>query len=172
MRQATARTSRACSAVISLALSVANPLGAAPGNGLSCAHFSSDPDDRSGPPIHFRATLSADGQRAPTASTGVGRADFVLERDTLKLSWSVSFDNLTSPPVALRIHGPVPAEGEAPALFDVAPEGFRSPVKGERTLSVGEVTYLVHNSLYINLLTTKYPDGEIRGRVRKLRPKC
>jgi len=172
MRQATARRFRACPTTMVLALLLAVPLGAAPGDDLSCAHFSSDPDDRSGPPIRFFATLSADGQRAPTVSAGVGEAHFVLERDTLKFSWKVSFDDLTSSPVALRIHGPVPAEGDAPALFDVAPEGFRSPVEGERTLSVGEVTYLVRNSLYINLLTTKYPDGEIRGRVRKLRPEC
>jgi hypothetical protein len=172
MTQATARRFRACPAVMALALLLAVPLRAAPGDDLSCAHFSSDPDDRSGPPIRFFATLSADGQRAPTVSAGVGQAHFVLDRDTLKFSWRVSFDDLTSPPVALRIHGPLPAEGEAPALFDIAPEGFRSPVEGERILSVGEVTYLVSNSLYINVLTKKYPDGEIRGRVRKLRPEC
>jgi hypothetical protein len=172
MRQATARRFRACTAVMALALLLAVPLGAAPGGDLSCAHFSSDPEDRSGPPIHFFATLSADGQRAPTVSGGVGRANFVLERDTLKFSWRVTFDELTSLPVALRIHGPLPAEGEAPALFDIAPEGFRSPLAGERILSVGEVTYLVSNSLYINVFTTKYPDGEIRGRLRKLRPEC
>ena len=101
-----------------------------------------------------------------------GEADFVLERDTLKFSWRVRFDQLTSQPVAVRIHGPVPAEGEAPALFDVAPQSVEPPLEGDRILSLAEVTYLVRNSLYINVITTRYPDGEIRGRVRKLRPEC
>ena len=158
--------------VTAVVLLGAGPLGADPGDDLSCAYFSPDPDDRSGPPIRFFADLSDDAQRAPTDSPGVGRADFVLERDTLKFSWRVSFENLTSQPVRLQIHGPVPAEGAAPALFAVAPESFSSPVEGERTLSLGEVAYLVQNLLYVNLSTTKYPVGEIRGAVRKLRPKC
>jgi hypothetical protein len=159
-------------ALIAVALMVAGQTSAAPGDDLACAFFSPDPDDRSGQPIRFSADLSDHGQRAPTDSPGVGHADFVLERDSLKLSWKISFQNLTSQPVALRIHGPVPAEGEAPALFDAAPVVFVSPVQGERTLSLGEVAYLVQNLLYVNLLTTKYPQGEIRGLVRKRRPTC
>jgi len=159
-------------ALIALMVLVAGPAGAEPGDALSCAYFSPDPDDRTGPPIRFRADLSDDAQRAPTDSPGVGHADFVLDRDTLKLSWRISFENLTSRPMGLQLHGPVPAEGEAPALFDVAPERFSSPVEGERTLSLGEVAHLVQNLIYVNLRTTKYPEGEIRGRVRKLRPKC
>ena len=88
------------------------------------------------------------------------------------MSWRVTFQDLTSQPVALQMHGPVPAEGEAPALFDLAAAGFRSPVEGERTLSLGEVAYLVQHLLYVNLSTTGYPVGEIRGPVRKLRPEC
>ena len=160
---------RAAWAAVLLAV---GPAGAAPGEGLSCAHFSPDPDDRSGPAIHFSADLSDDPQRAPTDSPGVGHADFVLERETLTLSWRVTFRDLTSPPVALQMHGPVPAEGEAPPLFELAPAGFASPVEGERTLSLGEVAYLVQHLLYVNLTTTRYPVGEIRGPVRKLRPKC
>ncbi len=163
------RTKRAALAVVLL---FSGQAGAEPGEDLSCAFFSPDPDDRSGPPIRFHADLSAHGQRAPTDSPGVGRADFVLERDTFKFSWRVSFEALTSEPLALQIHGPVPAEGEAPALFDMVPQRFSSPVEGERILSLGEVAYLVQNLLYVNLRTTKYPEGEIRGLVKKLRPKC
>ena len=153
-------------------LLVAGPLGAAPEDDLSCAYFSPDPNDRAGPPIRFFADLSDHGQRAPTNSSGVGRADFVLERDTLRLTWQVTFADLTSRPIALQLHGPVPAEGEAPPIFALAPEQFTSPVEGERTLSLGEVAYLVQNLLYVNLLTTRYPMGELRGLVRKVRPAC
>ena len=172
MDRATAPWVGARRALAALALTIPAAVAAEVGQDLSCAHFSPDPNDRSGPPIRFSADLSAAPQRAPTVSDGRGHADFVLERDTLKLSWTVTFRDLTSEPSGLHIHGPVPAEGEAPAIFALAAESFRSPVAGEKILSMGEVAYLVQNLLYINLSTTKYPVGEIRGPVRKLRPKC
>ncbi len=157
-----------------VALMMAGPAGAqsTESDNVSCLYFSTDPDDRSGPPIHFSADMSDDAERLPTDSPGIGRADFVLERDTLKLSWRVSFQDLTSQPVGLHVHGPVPAEGTAPAMFDLAPEAFSSPVEGEKILSIGEVTNFVQNLVYINLHTTRYPEGELRGPVRKIRPQC
>lgn len=139
---------------------------------VSCLYFSPDPNDRNGPPIYFGANMSDAPQRLPTYSPGVGRADFVLERDTLKLSWTVTFEDLTTEPVGLHLHGPVPAEGTAPVMFDLASDGFRSPVEGEKILTEGEVAYLVQSQVYINLHTTQYPEGELRGPVRRVRPEC
>ena len=139
---------------------------------LSCAFFSADPNDRSGPPIHFRAELWDGPQRAPTSSDGAGVAEFTLERDTLRLSWTVTFSGLTSPPTALHVHGPVPAEGSAPPVFPLASEHFTSPVTGERLLSAGEVSLFVQNLVYVNLHSERYPEGELRGPVRKQRPDC
>ena len=147
-------------------------IGSKTDEGLSCGYFSTDPNDRSGPPIHFYADLSDDAEHLPTESPGVGRADFVLERDTLKLSWSVRFKDLTSQTTGLHIHGPVPAEGLAPPIFDLAPELFMSPVEGEKILSQGEVAYFIQHLVYVNLHTTRYPEGELRGPVRKIPPKC
>ena len=172
MDQARARWVGARSALAALVLIIPGAAAAEVGQDLSCAHFSSDPNDRSGPPIRFSADLSAAPQRAPTVSGGTGHAEFVLERDTLRLSWTVTFEGLTSAPSGLHLHGPIPAEGEAPAIFALAPSSFSSPVAGERTVSLGEVAYLVQNLMYVNLSTTKYPVGEIRGPLRKLRPEC
>lgn len=154
---------------------IAMPFGAAfaqSADASSCGYFSTDSDDRSGPPIHFYADLSDGPQRAPTESPGVGRVDFVLERDTLKLSWTMSFKDLTSEPVGLHIHGPVPAEGDAPALFDLAMDPIRSPLMGEKVLTLGEVAFFVQHLVFVNLHTSKYPLGELRGPIRKLPPKC
>ena len=145
---------------------------AQPVDDQSCSYSSTDPDDRSGPPIHFFADLSDGPQRAPTESAGVGRADFVLERDTLKLSWRISFKDLTSQPVGLHIHGPVPAEGNAPVMFDLALERLSSPVKGEKVVTLGEVAFLIQNLAFVNIHTANYPLGELRGPVRKIRPTC
>jgi hypothetical protein len=139
---------------------------------LSCLKFSTNPDDRSGPPITFSADLWDGPQRAPTKSPGTGQARFTLERDTLRLTWDITFKDLSGAPVALQAHGPTPAEGVAPVMFALAPNGFSQPVRGERILSVGEATFFLQNSVYVNLTTARYPLGEIRGTAKRLRPKC
>jgi len=145
---------------------------AAPDMDMFCAYFSPHPNDTSGPPILFFADLSADAQAAPTESPGIGRADFVLERDTLNFSWRFSYSNLTTKPSGLHIHAPVSPGSEAPILFDLAPKGISGVVEGEQVLTLNEVGYLIRNLMYVNLHTSKYPAGELRGSVKKVRPKC
>ncbi len=111
-------------------------------------------------------------QRAPTSSDATGMATFTLERDTLRLTWEVTFEGLTSTPSGLHVHGPTPAEGSAPAVFALAGENFTSPVTGERVISIGEVSLFVQNLAYVNLHTSRYPEGEIRGSIKKQRPQC
>ena len=143
-----------------------------PGVDVSCAYFSADPQDTNGPPIEFYAELSADAQAAPTESLGTARADFVLERDTLRFSWRLSYGDLTSEPVGAHVHAPVAPGAEAAVLFDMAPNGFGTHIEGERILTRGEVAYAVQNLMYVNLHTAKYPAGELRGPVKKARPQC
>lgn len=139
---------------------------------LSCAFFSPKPDDTSGPPIIFYAELSPDEESAVTESPGRGRVDFVLERASLKLSWTVDYKNLTTPATGLRIHGPGTPGGEAGILIDLAPKGMKLPIEGSAVLNEGLLAYLVQDRMYVNLVTTKYPNGELRAPIKKARPKC
>lgn len=163
---------RATALLIACALSVAAFAQAQPKPDMSCAYFSPDPADRKGPPIHFYADMSADEESAVTESPGKGRADFTLDRATLKLTWKITFDKLTSAPTALNVHGPQTPGGEAGILFDLAPKGVKSGVEGETELNDGLLGYLVQDRMYVQLKTAKYPAGELRGQVRKARPKC
>lgn len=139
---------------------------------ISCAFFSTDPNATSGPPIHFYADMSAHDQHAPTESPGIAQAEFVLYRDTLELSWKISYRDLTSSPVAIHLHGPVAPATEAPIMFGLAADDFESPIEGSRVITIGEVSQLVRNLTYVNLHTTEYPKGELRGSLKKQRPKC
>ncbi len=127
--------------------------------------------DDLGPPIHFYADMSADEQSAYTESPGVGRADFVLERSTLRLSWTVTFSKLTSPPTALAIHGPQAPGSNAGVIIDMGKNGVRSPVKGSAILTEGQLEYLLTGRTYVNLSTQKYKVGELRGQIMRLPPK-
>ena len=142
---------------------------------LSCAHFSPDENDTSGPPIYFYADMNADEESAVTESPGSARADFVLERSTLKLSWKLTYSQTTSPVTGVHIHGPQTPGGEAGIIVDMAPEGLEAitlPAEGTAILTEGTAIYLVQDRLYVNLHTTTYPGGELRGHIKKARPNC
>ena len=139
---------------------------------MSCAYFSPDPDAVEGPPIIFFADLSADEESAVTFSPGVGRVDFVLDRETLEFTWTATYRDLTTPPKGLHVHGPQTPGGEAAVLFDMAPDGVKSPTSGSKVLNEGELAYLVSDRMYVNLHTEQYPAGELRGSIRKQRPQC
>ena len=133
-------------------------------------HAAPDYAGTEGPPIKFRTALSADEQSAPTESPGVGLAEFVLDRPTQKLEWTITFRNLTSNAVAAHIHGPQTPGGNAGVLFNLAPNGTTSPLVGSVVLNDGELEYLLTGRLYVNIHTTQYPAGELRGQIMRLRP--
>lgn len=159
------------STLAALLLVTASPMAHAADNN-SCLFFSAKEEDKAGPPLRFAAEMSAYEESAVTDSPAKGRIDFVLDRATLKFKWKVTYEGLTSAPTALRVHGPQVSGAEAAPLFDLAPKGVKSPMEGEMDFTDGLVTYLVQDRLYVNLMTTKFPDGEIRSPIRKIRPKC
>ena len=158
--------------ILAVALMLTQFADAAAATDTSCLFFSPDPKDTSGPPILFVAALSADEESAVTESPGKGLVEFSLDRATLRLSWKLTFSDLTSPPTGVHIHGPQAPGGEAGILIDLAPRGVKNPTEGSSILNDGSLAYLVQDRLYVNLHTTKYPGGELRSPVRKIRPKC
>ena len=129
------------------------------------------PPDRAGPPVQFRADLSPDEESAVVESPGSGVADFSLDRKTLRLSWKITFKNLTSEPTEIAMRGPQTIGGDAGVLVDLAPNGFKKlPLEGSAILTDGQLKYLITDRAYINLLTKKYPSGELRGQMNKRRP--
>jgi hypothetical protein len=127
-------------------------------------------DDAAGPPIHFYADLSADEQSAVTDSPALGRADFILERATLRFSWVVTYSDLTSAPTAAGLHGPQTPGGNAGLLIDISETGLGSPIKGSKIITDGEVDYLLTGKMYVNLRTAKFDLGELRGQIMRKRP--
>lgn len=127
-------------------------------------------DNSNGPPITFYANISADEQSAITESPGVGRVEFTLDRPTLRLSWKLTYTTLTSPAMGVHIHGPQTPGGNAGVLVDLGVNGLKSPIEGSAILDGGELEYLLTGRMYVNLHTTKYPDGELRGPIMRLRP--
>ena len=123
-----------------------------------------------GPPIEFHAILSADEQSAPTESPAEGCARFTLDRPTLKLEWTLSYTELTTTPTGAHVHGPQTPGGNAGVLFDLAPEGLSSPIKSSIVLTEAQLAYILTGRAYVNIHSVRYPLGELRGQIMRLRP--
>lgn len=124
-----------------------------------------------GPPIGFYAVMTADEESASTESPGTGRADFLLDRATTRLSWKVTYKNTTSPVTGAHIHGPQRPGTNAGVQFDMAPNGLKSlPLEGSAVLTDAQLEYLLSGRMYVNIHTTKYPEGELRGQIERVAP--
>jgi hypothetical protein len=120
--------------------------------------------------IIFTAGLTDDDQSIPTESPGKGFAEVRLERATLKLTWKITYENLTSPVTMAGIYGPENVGGNAGQVVNLAPKGnFKSPIEGSEVLSDGVFQYLITGRVYVNIHTTKYKEGELRGQLRRQR---
>ena len=55
-------------------------------------------------------------------------------------------------------------------LVDLGGKGLTSPIEGSSILNEGQLEYLLTDRMYVNILTKKYPGGELRGQLARLRP--
>lgn len=119
--------------------------------------------------IVYTAVLSDEDQSTPTYSPGKGFAEFRLERATLKLSWKITYQGLTSPPIAAGLYGPENVGANAGQVVDLGTRGLRSPIVGSTIVSDGVLGYLTTGRVYVNIHTRRYRDGELRGQLRRQR---
>ena len=114
---------------------------------------------------HFHAAMAAEWQTRYTASAATGSADFHLDLDTLTLSWTITYRDLSGPPRSLALHAPAQPGANGGKILDLATRGSRSPVRGSAVITAAQVQYLLYGWSYVNLTTAKYPWGEIRGQL-------
>jgi hypothetical protein len=140
---------------------------------------------------NFMAIMSADQEVAatPVVSDGTGVAIFQLSADGQSLSYKLNASNLNAPVTMSHIHmAPGGANGGVVVwLFPSSPPpspGVESNGRlAEGTITAADlrgslagkwdlfVTKLNDGGLYVNVHTTAYPGGEIRGQIRVNGPK-
>ncbi|MEO6436386.1 MAG: CHRD domain-containing protein, partial [Tepidisphaeraceae bacterium] len=115
----------------------------------------------------YVATLRPQGAAISQAS---GSATLRLAGDELSASVRTDYSNLSSPKVAAHVHGPADpvANTSAGILFDLdvdqQPDGsFLWTFPSDATSRAAMVNAIKAGQTYINIHSSKYPDGEIKG---------
>ncbi len=101
---------------------------------------------------------------AGTGSPGTGLATITLDDATNGLSWNITWDNqLIGTPTLMHFHGPALTTQNAGVQVSTGVAG--PPVVGNAILSNIQEADLLAGLWYLNLHTTAYAGGEIRGQV-------
>jgi hypothetical protein len=118
----------------------------------------------------FIALLNSGQENPPTGSNVFGVAFLTFDNATKELCYSISYTGLEAETVA-HFHGPAAPGVNAPPIIDIspAPPGPSPPVS-PKTGCVGPLDgqqrgFLKRGLLYINVHSTTFPEGEIRGQV-------
>ncbi len=111
-------------------------------------------------PLVFTANLNAAQETPPNNSTAVGTATLLLSPDEQTARVSLSFNGLSSAETAAHIHGPAPPGTAGAILFPLPNSAFTDFLISP---SATDVQNLKNGQLYINVHSSNFLNGEIRG---------
>jgi hypothetical protein len=110
---------------------------------------------------------SMDGAQANagvgTGSPGIGSGVITLDTVTNALTWNISWSGLLGTPSLMHFHGPALTNQNAGVQVGVGVLG--PPVIGNAVISDLQEADLLAGLWYLNLHTTAFAGGEIRGQV-------
>ena len=113
--------------------------------------------------INFTATLAGTNEVPPNASPATGTATLVMDTDANTMTYTVTYSGLVASETAAHIHGFAAAGANA---------GVRTPLPATAGTKTGTWNYLeadeaniIAGLTYVNIHSSTYPGGEIRGQV-------
>jgi hypothetical protein len=100
---------------------------------------------------------------AGTGSPGTGTANITLDTASNVLSWNISWSGLIGAPTLMHFHGPALPNQNAGVQVSTGVAG--PPVVGNAVLNALQEADILAGLWYLNLHTTAFGGGEIRGQV-------
>ena len=112
-------------------------------------------------------TISA-AQEVPTnSSPGTGTILGTFDDATNSLTWNISFSDLTAPVTVMHFHGSAAPGTNAGVQVNIGSiSGLSSPSAGSTTITPTQAAGLLNDLWYVNIYTSAFTGGEIRGQVQ------
>lgn len=110
-----------------------------------------------------KATLSGTAEVPPNASAATGTMEGRFNAETNQLTWTVTYSGLSAPATAAHLHGPALPGQNAGVVVPFS--NAQTPITGQTTLTSAQAADLLAGKWYVNVHTSTYPGGEIRGQV-------
>ena len=116
----------------------------------------------------FQVTLTGATENPVNASPGIGFGTVVLNAAQTQITVNENWSGLLAAATASHIHGPAGLGTNSGVLFPFS--GVPNATSGaitEQTFSITptQIGYLTSGLLYMNIHTTLFPGGEIRGQL-------
>jgi hypothetical protein len=115
-----------------------------------------------GPCLRYSVALDGAQETPPNNSPATGSATIVIDTAANTLSYTVAYTGLTAPETAAHIHGFAPRGTAAGVLFPL-PAG--NPKAGVITYAEAQEANILAGLTYINIHSSTFPGGEIRGQI-------
>ncbi len=110
----------------------------------------------------FTFTLSGAEEVPPNGSPATGSGVITMNTTTNELAFNISFSGLSGSETGAHIHGFAPPGSNAGILYGL-PSG--SPKIGSLTYTEAQEANLLAGLSYVNIHSSAFPGGEIRGQV-------
>ncbi|MBI3197034.1 MAG: CHRD domain-containing protein [Rhodospirillales bacterium] len=138
---------------------------------LAIAGCSFYPGEPRLPKTDFRATLNGASEVPPTDSRGSGYFAAVYRPSTKVLEYRLNLVRLSGPVTMAYLQGPAAPGENAPRVvpIDIPFYADRSTIDDGVTLTEQQAGEVLAGRWYVNVMTEKYPDGEIRGQILPLK---
>ncbi len=115
--------------------------------------------------MSFQASLKPAEEVPPAKSKGIGAATVTYDTASRKLTWKITYSDLSGPATMAHFHGPADPGKNAGVAVPIT--ALASPMEGSATLTEAQAAELMAGKLYVNIHTAENKAGEIRGQVKK-----
>ena len=119
----------------------------------------------------FTAYLTPAQEVPPTASTARGFARVLVNETTGQITFTVVFEGLSSTQTLAHIHAPAAIGASASPVINFPVVGGTSgTITGTAAITPTQISQLRQHLGYVNVHSTNFPNGEIRGQLGAARP--
>ncbi|MDR0275978.1 MAG: CHRD domain-containing protein [Burkholderiaceae bacterium] len=124
-------------------------------------------DDPDAHLLTFTTHMSGTAAVPPNESSAAGQLDALYDASSGLLRWKAAWSDLTGPITAVQFRGPAELDQIAPPTI-IWPAPFGPTYEGRAALTSQQARDLLAGRWYVNVSTTVYPAGELRGQLRQV----